>query len=415
MNIVELKAKPIADLYDIARDLDLSDCAGMGRRDLVFRILKAGSRTDRAIVAEGVLESTGDGHGFLRSAHQSYLPGADDIYVSGAQMKRFVLRTGDTVAGQVRCPRDREKYFALDRVTAVNFEDPERAAARKLFEQLTPLYPDTRLKMEHDPTCITTRIVDMLAPIGKGQRGLVVSPPRGGKTVVLKNIARAINANHPEVALIILLIDERPEEVTDMARSVDAEVVASTFDEEPDRHLQVSDMVLEKAKRLVEQGRDVVLLLDSITRLARAHNSKARNRGKLMSGGIHAGALQKPKRFFGSARNVEEGGSLTIIATALVETGSRMDEVIFEEFKGTGNMEIVLDRTLAERRLYPTIDVHMSGTRKEELILDEASLNKIWILRKYLAEMEPVDAMYFLQERLGMTETNADFIRSMNQ
>jgi transcription termination factor Rho len=366
------------------------------------------------IFSEGVLEILPEGYGFLRSPDYSYLPGPDDIYVSPSQIKRFDLQTGDTVSGQVRPPKEGERYFALLRVEAVNGEAPEVAKIKTHFDNLTPLYPDQRVKLEHDPDDLCTRIMDLLTPIGMGQRGLIVSPPRAGKTVLLQRIANAITANHPDAVLIVLLIDERPEEVTDMARSVKGEVVSSTFDEPAERHVQVADMVIEKAKRLVEHHKDVIILLDSITRLARAHNTVIPHSGKILSGGVDANALQRPKRFFGAARNVEEGGSLTIIATALVETGSRMDEVIFEEFKGTGNMELILDRKIADRRIFPAIDINRSGTRKEELLLDQAILNKVWILRKFLNEQSSVEAIEFLVSQMGKTKTNKQFLEMMN-
>jgi transcription termination factor Rho len=380
---------------------------------LIFKILEAQTEKNGLIFAQGVLEILDDGYGFLRSADYSYLPGPDDIYVSPSQIKKFDLRTGDTVSGQVRPPKDNERYFALLRVEAVNLENPDIAKERILFDNLTPLYPNRRIILEWNPKEISTRVANLFIPMGMGQRGLIVSPPRAGKTMLLQSIANAVTTNHPEIELIVLLIDERPEEVTDMERSVKGEVISSTFDEPPSRHIQVANMVMEKAKRLVEHRRDVVILLDSITRLARANNAVIPHSGKILSGGIDSNALQWPKRFFGAARNIEQGGSLTIVATALIETGSRMDDVIFEEFKGTGNMELVLDRKIADRRIFPAIDLNKSGTRKEELLLDQAELNKVWILRKFLSDKNPVEAMEFLVERISKVKTNKAFLNSM--
>ena len=386
----------------------------MRKQELIFKILEAQTEKSGLIFAEGVLEILPEGYGFLRSPDYNYLPGPDDIYVSPSQIKRFDLRTGDTISGQVRPPKEGERYFALLRVEAINFESPEAAKEKILFDNLTPLYPQEKLNLETKGRAIETRIIDLVAPIGKGQRGLIVAPPRTGKTIILQRIANSITENHPEVVLIVLLIDERPEEVTDMKRTVRGEVVSSTFDEPAERHVQVADMVIEKAKRLVEHKRDVVILLDSITRLARAHNAVVPHSGKILSGGVDANALQRPKRFFGAARNVEEGGSLTIVATALIETGSRMDEVIFEEFKGTGNMELVLDRKLADKRSFPAIDLNRSGTRKEELLLSEDVLARMWILRKFMNELSPVEAMEFLINKINETKTNKKFLESMN-
>jgi transcription termination factor Rho len=414
MDLAAMKAKTVPDLQEIAKSLEIESTSSMRKQELIFRILEVQTEQNGLIFSEGVLEILPEGYGFLRSPDYSYLPGPDDIYVSPSQIKRFDLQTGDTVSGQVRPPKEGERYFALLRVEAVNGEAPEVAKIKTHFDNLTPLYPDQRVKLEHDPDDLCTRIMDLLTPIGMGQRGLIVSPPRAGKTVLLQRIANAITANHPDAVLIVLLIDERPEEVTDMARSVKGEVVSSTFDEPAERHVQVADMVIEKAKRLVEHHKDVIILLDSITRLARAHNTVIPHSGKILSGGVDANALQRPKRFFGAARNVEEGGSLTIIATALVETGSRMDEVIFEEFKGTGNMELILDRKIADRRIFPAIDINRSGTRKEELLLDQAILNKVWILRKFLNEQSSVEAIEFLVSQMGKTKTNKQFLEMMN-
>ena len=415
MNLSELKHKKINDLTSLARDLSVEGAAGMRKQDLIFAILQAQVEKNGVISGGGVLEILPDGFGFLRAQDYNYLPGPDDIYVSPSQIRRFNLRTGDTIAGQIRPPKEGERYFALLKVETVNFEDPAVARDKILFDNLTPLYPDQRLKLESDPDNYSARIMDLMTPVGMGQRGLIVAAPRTGKTMLLQNLANSIARNHPEVVLIVLLIDERPEEVTDMERSVKAEVVSSTFDEPAQRHIQVAEMVLEKAKRLVEHKRDVVILLDSITRLARAYNTVVPASGKILSGGLDANALQRPKRFFGAARNIEEGGSLTIIASALIETGSRMDEVIFEEFKGTGNMEIHLERKLVEKRIFPSIDINRSGTRKEELLLAPEDLNRIWILRKLLSPLSPVDSMEFLLEKLRGTKTNAEFMAAMNR
>ena len=414
MDITELKALKINELTKLAQNLGVPGCTGLKKAELIFKILEEQTKKEGLIFAEGVLEVLPDGYGFLRSPDFNYLPGPDDIYVSPSQIKRFGLRTGDTVSGQIRPPKENERFFALLKVEAVNFENPEEAKNKILFDNLTPLYPNTRINLETVGSNYTTRIMNLLSPIGKGQRGLIVAQPKTGKTTILQKIANSITTNHPEIKLIVLLIDERPEEVTDMERSVKAEVVSSTFDEPAERHVQVSDMVLEKAKRLTEYGQDVVILLDSITRLARAHNAVVPHSGKILSGGVDANALHRPKRFFGAARNIEEGGSLTIIATALIDTGSRMDEVIFEEFKGTGNMEIVLDRRLSDRRIFPAIDVNRSGTRKEELLLDEFELNRVWILRKLLAEQSPVEAMEFLRGKMHGSKTNKSFLASMS-
>jgi transcription termination factor Rho len=414
MNVPELKSKSMIELNDLAMSLNVGEHRNLRRQELIFKILQGQAVQNGQMFAEGVLEIMPDGFGFLRSPMNSYLSGPDDIYVSPSQIKRFYLRTGDTVSGQVRPPKDSERYFALLRVEMVNYEDPEECKKKINFDDLTPLFPNRRLNLEYDPKEISTRIINLATPIGKGQRGLIVAPPRTGKTVLLKNIANAISTNHPEVFLIVLLIDERPEEVTDMVRSVKAEVISSTFDEPAERHVVVAEMAIERAKRLVEHNRDVVILLDSITRLARAHNTVAPHSGRILSGGVDSQALYKPKRFFGAARNIDNGGSLTIIATALIETGSRMDEVIFEEFKGTGNMELVLDRKIADRRIYPAIDLMKSGTRKEELLLTHDELNRMWILRKFLASMTPVEMMEFLNEKIGSTKTNANFLDSMN-
>jgi len=415
MNLSELKHKKINDLTSLARDLSVEGAAGMRKQDLIFAILQAQVEKNGVISGGGVLEILPDGFGFLRAQDYNYLPGPDDIYVSPSQIRRFNLRTGDTIAGQIRPPKEGERYFALLKVETVNFEDPAVARDKILFDNLTPLYPDQRLKLEADSDNYSARIMDLMTPVGMGQRGLIVAAPRTGKTMLLQNLANSIATNHPEVVLIVLLIDERPEEVTDMQRSVKAEVVSSTFDEPAQRHIQVAEMVLEKAKRLVEHKRDVVILLDSITRLARAYNTVVPASGKILSGGLDANALQRPKRFFGAARNIEEGGSLTIIASALIDTGSRMDEVIFEEFKGTGNMEIHLERKLVEKRIFPSIDINRSGTRKEELLLPPEDLNRIWILRKLLSPLSPVDSMEFLLEKLRGTKTNAEFMAAMNR
>lgn len=413
MDIVELKSKTVSELLKLAEELKIGTTSGLRKQELIFKILEAKTEKDGLIFAEGVLEVLNEGYGFLRSPDYNYLPGPDDIYVSPSQIKRFDLKKGDTISGQVRPPKDTEKYFALLKIEAVNFGNPEVAKHRALFDNLTPLYPLEKIKLEVGADELAMRILDFLAPIGKGQRALIVSPPKAGKTILLQKIANSITTNHPEMKLIVLLIDERPEEVTDMKRSVKGEVISSTFDEPADRHVQVADMVLEKAKRLIEHKQNVVILLDSITRLARAHNSVVPHSGKILSGGVDSNALQKPKRFFGAARNIEEGGSLTIIATALVETGSRMDEVIFEEFKGTGNMEMVLDRRLSDRRIFPAIDINRTGTRKEELLLKEDQLSKVWILRKFLNEMNSVEAMEFLLDRMRKTKSNAQFLESM--
>jgi transcription termination factor Rho len=410
-----LKHKKINDLTSLARDLSVEGAAGMRKQDLIFAILQAQVEKNGVISGGGVLEILPDGFGFLRAQDYNYLPGPDDIYVSPSQIRRFNLRTGDTIAGQIRPPKEGERYFALLKVETVNFEDPAVARDKILFDNLTPLYPDQRLKLETDADNYSARIMDLMTPVGMGQRGLIVAAPRTGKTMLLQNLANSIARNHPETVLIVLLIDERPEEVTDMQRSVKAEVVSSTFDEPAQRHIQVAEMVLEKAKRLVEHKRDVVILLDSITRLARAYNTVVPASGKILSGGLDANALQRPKRFFGAARNIEEGGSLTIIATSLIDTGSRMDEVIFEEFKGTGNMEIHLDRKLVEKRIFPSIDINRSGTRKEELLLPPEELNRIWILRKLLSPLSPVDSMEFLLEKLRGTKNNAEFMAAMNR
>ncbi|RJR34305.1 MAG: transcription termination factor Rho [Deltaproteobacteria bacterium] len=415
MNLSELKHKKINELAALARDLNVEGAAGLRKQELIFAILQAQVEKNGMISGGGVLEILPDGFGFLRAPDYNYLPGPDDIYVSPSQIRRFNLRTGDTIAGQIRPPKEGERYFALLKVESVNFEDPAVARDKILFDNLTPLYPENRLKLETDPDNYSARVMDLMTPVGMGQRGLIVAAPRTGKTMLLQNLANSIARNHPEVVLIVLLIDERPEEVTDMERSVKAEVVSSTFDEPAQRHIQVAEMVLEKAKRLVEHKRDVVILLDSITRLARAYNTVIPASGKILSGGLDANALQRPKRFFGAARNIEEGGSLTIIATALVDTGSRMDEVIFEEFKGTGNMEIHLDRKLTEKRVFPSININSSGTRKEELLLAPEDLNRIWILRKLLSPLSPVDSMEFLLEKLKGTRNNSDFLAAMNR
>ena len=418
MNLQDLKHKSPAELLEFAESLTIENASTLRRQDMMFAILKQLAENDTAIHGDGVLEVLPDGFGFLRSPEANYLPGPDDIYVSPSQVRRFGLRTGDTVEGQIRAPKDGERYFALLKVNKINFDEPEKIRHRINFDNLTPLYPDERLKLENeDPTRkdITSRVIDLIAPQGKGQRALIVAPPRTGKTVMLQNLAHSIAANHPECYLIVLLIDERPEEVTDMSRSVKGEVISSTFDEPASRHVQVTEMVLEKAKRLVEHKRDVVILLDSITRLARAYNTVVPSSGKVLTGGVDANALQRPKRFFGAARNIEEGGSLTIVATALIDTGSRMDEVIFEEFKGTGNSEIILDRKLSDKRTFPSIDITKSGTRKEELLVDKATLSKMWVLRRILMPMGVTDAMEFLLDKLKHSKTNNDFFQSMNQ
>jgi transcription termination factor Rho len=418
MHLQELKRKTPAELLNFAEDLQVENASALRRQDMMFAILKQLAENDTAIFGDGVLEILQDGFGFLRSPEANYLPGPDDIYVSPSQVRRFGLRTGDTVEGQIRSPKDGERYFALLKVNTINFDHPDKVRHRINFDNLTPLYPDERLKLElEDPTIkdYTTRVIDLIAPLGKGQRGLIVSPPRTGKTMMLQNIAHSVAANHPEVYLIVLLIDERPEEVTDMARSVKGEVISSTFDEPAARHVQVAEMVIEKAKRLAEHNRDVVILLDSITRLARAYNTVVPSSGKVLTGGVDANALQRPKRFFGAARNIEEGGSLTIIATALIDTGSRMDEVIFEEFKGTGNSEIILDRKLSDKRVFPSIDITKSGTRKEELLVDKGTLSKMWVLRRILMPMGVVDAVEFLIDKLKSSKNNSDFFSAMNQ
>jgi len=416
MYLSELKQKSIADLNDVARDLKIEGAANLRKQELIFAILQAQTEKNGVIFGEGVLETLPDGFGFLRAPDSNYLPGPDDIYISPSQIRRFNLRTGDIVSGQIRPPKESERYFALLKVEKVNCEDPEVARDKILFDNLTPLYPEERINLEFDPEEYCTRTMDLITPIGKGQRGLIVAAPRTGKTMLLQAIARAVLKNHPEVMLIVLLIDERPEEVTDWQRQVKAaEVISSTFDEPAQRHAQVAEMVLEKAKRLVEHKRDVVILLDSITRLARAYNTIAPPSGKVLSGGLDSNALQRPKRFFGAARNIEHGGSLTIMATALVDTGSRMDDVIFEEFKGTGNMEVHLDRRLADKRIFPAIDISQSGTRKEELLVDRDRLNKMWILRKVLSPLGTMEAMEFLMDKIGGTKTNQEFLQSMNR
>jgi transcription termination factor Rho len=417
MNIKDLKKKKINELYRIAKELNVEGASGMRKQELIFAILQAQTEKNGLIFGEGVLEILPDGFGFLRAPDYNYLPGPDDIYISPSQIRRFNLRTGDTVSGQIRPPKDTERYFAMLKVELVNYEDPEMARDKILFDNLTPLYPQEKVRLEAESASnnYSSRVMDLLTPIGKGQRGLIVAAPRTGKTMLLQSIAHSIVSNHKEIVLIVLLIDERPEEVTDMERSVDAEVVSSTFDEPAQRHVQVAEMVIEKAKRLVEHQKDVVILLDSITRLARAYNTVVPPSGKVLSGGIDANALQRPKRFFGAARNIEEGGSLTIIATALIDTGSRMDEVIFEEFKGTGNMEIHLDRRLVDRRVFPSIDIQRSGTRKEELLLDRNDLNRIFLLRRVLQPMNTVESMEFLLEKMHATKSNREFLDSMNQ
>ncbi len=414
MDIAELKGKTIMELLDVAHEFRIEGTGSMRKQELIFKILEAQTQQNGLIFAEGVLQVLPEGYGFLRSPDYNYLPGPDDIYVSPSQIKKFDLRTGDTISGQIRSPKDSERYFALLRVEAVNHEHPEVSKSKPFFDNLTPLYPEEKLELEHDPEDLSTRLIDLLTPIGKGQRGLIVAQPRTGKTILLQKIANAIMTNQKDVILIVLLIDERPEEVTDMVRSVKGEVISSTFDEPAERHVQVADMVIEKAKRLVEHGRDVVILLDSITRLARAHNSVVPHSGKILSGGVDSNALQRPKRFFGAARNIEGHGSLTIIATALIETGSRMDEVIFEEFKGTGNMELVLDRRLSDKRVFPAVDIFRSGTRKEELLIEKKDLDKIWILRKFLNDKPLGDAMEFLLEKMRKSKSNSQFLKSMN-
>ena len=414
MDIAELKGKKISELTRIAKKLNIEGAAGMRKQELIFALLQAQIEKNGLIFGEGTLEILPDGFGFLRAPSYNYLPGPDDIYVSPSQIRRFNLRTGDTVSGQIRKPKDTERYFALLKVEAINYEDPEIARDKILFDNLTPLYPNRKMNLETATDNFSTRIMDLMTPIGFGQRGLIVSPPRAGKTLLLQAIANSIIASHKEVIPFVLLIDERPEEVTDMERSVAAEVISSTFDEPAERHIQVAEMVIEKAKRLVEHKKDVVILLDSITRLARAYNSVMPPSGKILSGGVDSNALQRPKRFFGAARNIEEGGSLTIMATALVDTGSRMDEVIFEEFKGTGNMEIQLDRRLADRRIFPSIDLNKSGTRKEELLLAAPVLNRVWILRKLLSSLNPADSLEFMLEKMSKTKDNKNFLDSMN-
>ena len=415
LNLKALKEKKISDLALIGKNFNIEGAANMRKQELIFAILQAQTEQNGHIYGEGVLETLPDGFGFLRAPDYNYLPGPDDIYVSPSQIRRFNLRTGDIISGHIRPPKEGERYFALLKVESINYEDPERAREKILFDNLTPLYPNERLRLEYQPEDYTTRIVDLLTPVGKGQRGLIVAAPRTGKTMMLQHIAKAIAHNHKEVILIVLLIDERPEEVTDMQRSVDGEVISSTFDEPATRHVQVAEMVIEKAKRLVEHGKDVVILLDSITRLARAYNTVVPPSGKILSGGVDSNALHKPKKFFGAARNIEDGGSLTIIATALIDTGSRMDEVIFEEFKGTGNMEVHLDRRLMDKRVFPAIDINKSGTRKEELLIAKEDLNRIWILRKVLSQLSVVDAMEFLQDKMHGTKNNKEFLESMNQ
>jgi len=414
MDLVELKDKNISTLTEMAKEYKVERAAGMRRQELIFALLQAQIEQNGLIFGEGTLEILPDGFGFLRAPNYNYLPGPDDIYVSPSQIRRFNLKTGDTVSGQIRQPKESERYFALLKVEAINYEDPEKAREKILFDNLTPLYPDQKTNLEDESDNYSTRIMDLMTPIGFGQRGLIVSPPRSGKTMLLQFIANSIVANHDDVVLFVLLIDERPEEVTDMERSVKGEVISSTFDEPAERHVQVAEMVIEKAKRLVEYKKDVVILLDSITRLARAYNSVVPPSGKILSGGVDSNALQRPKRFFGAARNIEEGGSLTIIATALVDTGSRMDEVIFEEFKGTGNMELQLDRRLADKRLFPAIDINKSGTRKEELLLAEDTLNRVWILRKLLSPLNSVDSLEFLLEKMSGTKNNEEFLQAMN-
>ena len=415
MNLVELKGKNIAELAEMANELKVEGASGMRRQDLIFAILNAQTEKNGMIFGEGVLETLPDGFGFLRAPDYNYLPGPDDIYVSPSQIRRFNIRTGDTVSGQIRPPKEGERYFALLKVDHINYEDPEISRTKILFDNLTPYYPDRKIKLEHSQSDYTTRAMDLVAPIGMGQRGMIVAPPRTGKTMLLQAVAKAITKNHPDIKLIVLLIDERPEEVTDWQRQVKAEIISSTFDEPPQRHVQVADMVSERAKRLVEHKKDVVILLDSITRLARAHNAIIPASGKVLSGGLDANALQRPKRFFGAARNIEDGGSLTILATALVDTGSRMDDVIFEEFKGTGNMELHLDRKLSDKRVFPAIEINQSGTRKEELLVDKDDLNRMWILRKVLNPLSTVESMEFLLDKLKQSKTNRDFLDSMNK
>lgn len=415
MNLKELKTRKMPDLIALAKELKVEDTGGQRRQDLIFSILNATAKQKKTISGEGVLEILPDGFGFLRAPDANYLPGPDDIYISPSQIRRFGLRTGDTVAGQIRPPKEGERYFALLKVAEVNFEDPGKMKEKTFFDNLTPLYPEEMITLETTSDNMSARVIDLASPIGKGQRGLIVAPPRTGKTVLMQNIANSITKNHPEIYLIVLLIDERPEEVTDMQRSVDGEVISSTFDEPANRHVQVAEMVIEKARRLVEHKRDVVILLDSITRLARAYNTIIPSSGKILSGGVDAHALHKPKRFFGAARNIEEGGSLTIIATALIDTGSKMDEVIFEEFKGTGNMEVHLDRKLSDKRSFPAIDINRSGTRKEDLLIEDKNLQRIWLLRKVLTTMNSVDSMEFVLDKLRETKTNQEFLDSMHR
>ena len=415
MHLNDLKRTKIGGLTQIAKELNVENASGLRKQELIFTILQAMVDKNESVYGEGVLEILPEGFGFLRSTDSNYMPGPDDIYISPSQIKRFGLRTGDTISGQIRPPKDNEKYFALLKVETINYDDPVTAKNKIIFDNLTPIYPNERIVLETNGANMSTRVMDLFTPIGKGQRGLIVAPPRTGKTILLQHIANSITANHKEIILIVLLIDERPEEVTDMIRSVKGEVISSTFDEPATRHVQVAEIVIEKAKRLVEHKRDVVILLDSITRLARAYNTVVPSSGKILSGGIDASAMQKPRRFFGSAKNIEEGGSLTIVATALIDTGSRMDEVIFEEFKGTGNMEIYLDRKLAEKRVFPAIDINKSGTRKEELLMENGDLSRIWLLRKVLQPMNPVDAMEFLLEKLADTDSNKNFIDSMSK
>lgn len=415
MHLAELKEKNISNLFDVAKELNVEGASNLRKQELIFAILQAQAEKNGSIYGEGVLETLSDGFGFLRSPDYNYFPGPDDIYISPSQIRRFGLRTGDTIAGQIRPPKETERYFALLKVETINNEPPEATRDKILFDNLTPLYPEERIKLEYTRKDYSTRVMELVTPIGKGQRGLIVASPRTGKTVLLQSIAKAIMKNHPEVVLIVLLIDERPEEVTDMKRQVKGEVVSSTFDEPAQRHVQVAEMVLEKAKRLVEHKKDVVILLDSITRLARAFNAVIPSSGKVLSGGLDANALQRPKRFFGSARNIENGGSLTIMATALVDTGSRMDDVIFEEFKGTGNMEVHLDRKLADRRIYPSIDIGLSGTRKEELLVEKDFLNRMWVLRKVLSPLSSVESMEFLIDKIKGTKTNKDFLDGMSR
>src|SRR5829696_5938897 len=414
-NLADLKEMSISKLTQIAKSMDVPGATGMRKQELIFKVLAAQTEKSGLIFSQGVLETLPDGFGFLRAPEYNYLPGPDDIYVSPSQIRKFDLRTGDTVSGQIRPPKEGERYFALIKVEAINFESPDQAREKVFFDNLTPLYPEEQLRMEVQADNLSARVIDLVTPLGKGQRGLIVAPPRTGKTMLLQTIANSVTQNHPETTLIVLLIDERPEEVTDMQRSVNGEVISSTFDEPPTRHVQVADMVIEKAKRLVEHKRDVVILLDSITRLARAHNAVVPPSGKILSGGIDSNALQRPKRFFGAARNIEEGGSLTIIATALIDTGSRMDDVIFEEFKGTGNSEIHLDRRLVDKRVFPAIDINKSGTRKEELLLPREELNRVWILRKVLNPLSPVETMELLLDKLGKTRSNVDFLGAMQK